>query len=192
MDVTSPFPSQDLKWFAILLMTMPLVLRLPNWITRFAPGPNTFQYICFTFVIMLKRGLSQLSMSHPNISLPIFSQNLCPTINTCTYVIKLWGGHQLLLLTMRECEVIVGPSHKCLPTSVLILPILLRAILYFLQYMQLVPPIVRLFYLTQFSISYLFISIIEPGLPIYLWYLIPHQYTTKFPVDNSAHIIFCK
>ena len=55
-------------------------------------------------MITLKRGLSQLSMSCQNISLPIFLHNLCPIINTCAYTIKLWGGHQLHLLTMRECE----------------------------------------------------------------------------------------
>ena len=105
MDATSPFPSQNLKWFVILLKTMLLVLRLPNRITRSTPGPNIFRYICSTFTITLKRGLSQLSMSHQNISLLIFFQNLCPTINTCTYAIKLWGGRQRQLLTMRECEV---------------------------------------------------------------------------------------
>ena len=149
------FPSQNLKWFVILLKTMSLVLRLPNRITRSAPGPNTFQCGCFTFMITLKRGSSQLSMSHQNISLPIFLQNLWPMINTCTYAIKSWGGHQLHLLTTRECEVIVVPLPKCLPTSIPVLPILLRAILYFLQYIQSFPPIVHLFYLTRFSIRYI-------------------------------------
>ena len=77
----------------------------------------------FHFVTVLKRGSSQLSMSCRNISLPIFLQNLCPTINTCAYMIKSWGRRRLHLLTMRECEVIVGLSPKCLPTSV---PVLLE------------------------------------------------------------------
>ena len=72
VDVTSQFPSRNLEWFVVLLNTMPLALRLPNRTTRFAPGPNTFQYDCFTFVITLKRGLSQLSMSCQDISLLIF------------------------------------------------------------------------------------------------------------------------
>ena len=74
LDVTSQFPSRNLKWFVVLSKTMLVVLRLPNRTTRFAPGPNTFQYGCFTFVIMLKRGLSQLSMSR----LPIFLQKPLP------------------------------------------------------------------------------------------------------------------
>ena len=112
--------------------------------TRFAPGPNTFQYIYFIFMTTLKRGSSQLSMSHQNISLLIFLQDLCPMIDTCPYAIKSWGGRQLHLLTTRECEVFVESSPKCLPTSVPILPILLRAILYLLQYMQSFPPIIHL------------------------------------------------
>ena len=130
-------------------------------------------------------------MSHQNINLLIFLQNLCPTINACASAIKLWGGCQLHLLTMRECEVIVGPLPKCLPTSIPILPILLRAILYFLQYMQLFPPIIHLFYLMRFSILYIFISNIQPGSPIYLWYPNPPQYMTKSFVDNFACIILC-
>ena len=148
---------------------MPLALRLPNQTARFAPGPNTFQYDCFTFVIMLKRGSSQLSMSRQNISLPIFLRNLCPAINTCAYMIKLWGGRPLHLLTTRECEVTVGSLPKCLPTSVPVLSILFRAILYFLQYLQSFPPIVQLFYLMQLFHPSIFISNIQPGLPIYLW-----------------------
>ena len=111
------------------------------------PRTKHIQCSCFTFMIMLKRGSLQLSMSHQNISSPIFLPNLCPMINTCTNVIKLWGRRPLHLLTTRECEVIVGLLPKCLPTSVPVLPILLRAILYFLQYMQSFPPIVHLFYL---------------------------------------------
>ena len=84
---------------------MPLVLRLPNQITRFTPGPNIFWYICSIFTIISKRALSQLSMSHQNFSLLIFLQSLCPANNTCAYAIKLWAGRQLQLLTMRECEV---------------------------------------------------------------------------------------
>ena len=173
MDVTYQFPSQNLKWCVICSKTTPLVLKWPNWTTRFAPGPNTFQYGYFTFVITLKRGSSQLSVSHQNISLPIFLQNLCPAINTSAYMIKSWGGRPLHLLTMRECEVVVGSSPKCLPTSVPFLPILLRAILYFLQYMQSFPPIVHLFYLMPFFHPYIFISNIQLGLSIYLWYSKP-------------------
>ena len=53
----------------------------------------------------------------------------------------------LHLLNTRECEVIVGSAPKCLPTSVPVLLILLRAILYCIQYLQSFPPIVRLFLL---------------------------------------------
>ena len=51
------------------------------------------------------------------------------------------------------CEVIVGTTSNCLPTSVPILPILLRAILYFVQYLYSFLPIVRLFYLTRYLLS---------------------------------------
>ena len=68
---------------------------------------------------------------------------------------------------------------------------LVRAILYFLQYMQSFPPIVCLFNLMQLYISYLFISNIQQGLSIYLWYPILHQHMTKFPVVNLKLIIFC-
>ena len=193
MDATFRFPSRNLKWSVILLKTTLLVLKWPNRITRFAPGPNTFQFISFIFMTMSKSGSSQLSMSHQNISLPTFLQNLCPAINTCTYAIKSWGGHPLHLLTTRECEGVVGSSPKCLPTSVPILPILHRAILYFLQYIRLFPPIIHLFYLMQcfhpyiYSLvtsdrDYLFTSIYgtPPNLP---------QYTTKYSVDNLACII---
>ena len=100
-----PIPFTNLKWFVILSKTMLHVLRLPNQIIRSAPGPNIFWYVCSTFASILKRALSQLSMSLQNISLLIFLQNLCPVIKTYAYVIKLWGGHQLHLLPTRECEV---------------------------------------------------------------------------------------
>ena len=159
---------------------MPCVLRLPNQITRSAPGPNIFQYVCSTFATILKRGLSPLSMSRQNISLPIFLQNLCPAINACAFAIKLWGGRQLHLLT-RECEVMwdVGPSPLTLnDVSQLPFPSLPKAILYFLQY---IAPFVRIFYLTRFYLSYLFVPNIQPGLHIYLKFPILHQHTTKFP-----------
>ena len=54
----------------------------------------------------------------------------------------------VMMVVGSGCEVIVGSASKCLPTSVPVLPILLRAILYCLQYLQSFPPIVRLFYLT--------------------------------------------
>ena len=148
-------------------------IEVANQTTRFAQGPNTFQHVYFIFVTRLKRGSSQLSMSRQNISLPTFLPNLCPAIITCTYVINLWSEHPLHLLTMRECEVFVGLSPKCLPTSIPVLPILLRALLYFLQYMLSFPPIVHLFYLTRFFHPYLFISKIQPGLSIYLWHSKP-------------------
>ena len=50
----------------------------------------------------------------------------------------------------QNCEVIVGTTSNCLPTSVPVLPILLRAILYFVQYLYSFLPIVRLFYLTRY------------------------------------------
>ena len=147
VDATSQSPLQSLKWSAVLSKITPLVLKWPNRTTRFVPGPNIFQFAFFTFVTTLKKGSLQLSMSHQNISSPIFLRNLCPMTNTYAYAIKSWGGHPIHLLNMRECEVIVGSSSKCLPTSVPVLPILLRAKLYFLQYMQSFPSIVRLFYL---------------------------------------------
>ena len=156
--------------------------------SKFCQGPNTFQSAFFTFVTMSKKGSLELSMSHQNISWPIFLRNLCPVTNTCGYAIKSWGGHPHHLLNTRECEVIVGSASKCLPTSVPILPILLRAILYFLQYMQSFPSIVRLFYLVRFFIpiysllssnrDYIFTND-YPNLP---------QNTTKFSVANSVRI----
>ena len=83
----------------------------------------------------------------------------------------------------------MGPSPKCLPTSVPVLPILLTAILYFLQYIQSFPPILCLFYLMQFYIPYLFVSNNQLGLPIYLWYPILHQHMTKFNIVNLECII---
>ena len=124
----------------------------------------------FHFHDHVKRGSLPLSMSHQNISSLTFIQNLCPAINTCPYMIKSWGGHPLHLLTTRECEVVVGLLLKCLPTSVPVLPILLRAILYFLQYMQSLPPIIHLFYLTQCFHPCILVSNIQLGLSIYLWY----------------------
>ena len=43
-------------------------IRLPNRITRSAPGRNIFRYVCFIFTIISKRGVSELSMSRQNIS----------------------------------------------------------------------------------------------------------------------------
>ena len=124
MDAISQFPSRNLKWFAVLSKTMPHVLKWPNRTTRFVPGPSIFPCTFFTFVTMLKKGSSKLSMSRQNISLPIFLRNLCLVINTYAYAIKSWGGHPLHLLNTRECEVIVGSASKCfLPTSVPVLPI---------------------------------------------------------------------
>ena len=128
---------------------MPDVLKWHNRTTRFVPGPSIFLYAFFTFVTMLKMGTLKSSMSRQNISLPIFLPNLCPVTNTCASMIKLWGGHPLHLLNTRECEVIMGSASKCLPTSVPVLPILLRATLYYLQYLHSFPPIIRLFYLTR-------------------------------------------
>ena len=51
--------------------------------------------------------------------------------------------------TKPPCEVIVGTTSKCLPTSVPVLPILLSAILYSVQHLYSFLPIVRLFYLTR-------------------------------------------
>ena len=51
--------------------------------------------------------------------------------------------------------------------------------------MQLFPPIIHLFYLTRFYLSYLFIPNIQLGLPIYLKFLILHQHMTKFPRVNQ-------
>ena len=66
----------------------------------------------FTFVTTSIKGSLQLSMSHQNISSPIFLRNPCPVTNTCAYTIKSWGGRQLHLLNTRECEVIVGSAFK--------------------------------------------------------------------------------
>ena len=150
MDVTSRFPSRNLKSSAALSKIMLRALKWPNQTTRFGPGPSIFLSVSSTFVITWKRGLLRLSMSHQNTNWPISLQNHCPAINICAYVIKLWGGRPRHLLNTRECEVIVGTTSNCLPTSVPVLPILLRAILYFVQYLYSFPPIVRLFYLTRY------------------------------------------
>ena len=149
MDATSLFPSRNLKWYAKLSKTTLLASKWPNQTTRFVPGPSTFLFISSIFVIMWKRGLSLLSMSHQNINWTISSQNHCPTINICAYMTKLWGGRPLHLLNTRECEVIVGTTSNCLPTSVPVLPMLLRAILYSVQYLHSFLPIVRIFHLTR-------------------------------------------
>ena len=146
MDATFLFPLLNLKWYAEPSKTMLLASKWPNLTTRFAPGPSTFQFVSSIFMIMWKRGLSPLSMSHRNINLLVFLQNHCPAINTCAYAIRSWGGRPLHLLNMRECEVIVGTTSICLPTSVPVLPILHRAILYSLQYLYSFFPIVHLFY----------------------------------------------
>ena len=153
--------------------------------TRFAPGPSTSQFISSIFVIMWKRGLSLLSMSHRNINSPIFLPNHGPMINTCAYTIRSWGGRPLHLLNTRECEVVVGTTSNCLPTSVPVLPILLRAILYSLQYLYSFPPIVRLFYLMRCLHSYLLLSSIQPGVLFTYDYPNPRHYTIKFFVANS-------
>ena len=149
MDATSLFPSRNLKWYAELSKTTLLASKWPNQTTRSFPGPSTFLFVSSIFVITWKRGLSLLSTSHQNINWPIFSQNHCPAISICAYVTKLWGGCPLHLLSTRECEVIVGTTPNCLPTSIPILPILIRAILYSVQYLHSFLPIVRLFYLTR-------------------------------------------
>ena len=73
------------------------------------------------------------------------------------------------VLVAGLCEVVVGSSPKCILPSIPVLPILLRAILYLLQYMQSFPSIIRLFYLTQHFYPYLFATNILLGLSIYLW-----------------------
>ena len=168
MDATFLFPSRNLRWYAELSKTMLLVLKWPNWTTRFAPGPSTSQFVSSIFMIMWKRGLSLLSMSHRNINSLIFLPNHCPVINTCTYAIRSWGGRPLHLLNMRECEVVVGTTSNCLPTSVPVLPILLRAILYSLQYLYSFPPIVCLFLLNAMFTSLSIIIVYPTGSSIYL------------------------
>ena len=84
-----------------------------------------------------------------------------------------------------SCEVIVGSAPKCLPTSVPVLPILLRAILYSLQYLYLFPPIVCLFYLMQCLHPYLFLVSIQPGILFTYDYLNPPEYKTKYFIVNS-------
>ena len=124
-------------------------------------------------------------MSHQNINLLIFLQNHCPAINTCAYAIRSWGGRPLHLLNTRECEVIVGTTSNCLPTSVPILPILLRAILYSLQYLYLFPPIIRLFYLTQCLHPYLILLSIQPGILFTYDHPNPPEYKTKYFIVTS-------
>ena len=133
MDATFLFPSRNLRWYAELSKTTMLASKWPNRTTRFAPGPSTSLFISSIFVITWKRGLSLLSMSHQNINSLIFLPNHCPMINTSTYAIRSWDGCPLQLLNTRECEVIVGTTSNCLPTSVPVLPILLGALLYFPQ-----------------------------------------------------------
>ena len=122
MDAAFLSPLRNLKWSAVLSKIMPLELKWPNQTIRFVQRPNTFQFVSFTFMTTSKRGSSQLSMSRQNISSPIFLRSLCPVINTSAYVIKSWGGRLLHLLNTRECEVVVGSSPGCLPTSVPVLP----------------------------------------------------------------------
>ena len=122
----------------------------------------------FHFRDHVEKGSSKLSMSRQNISSLIFLRNLCPVTNTCASVTKLWGGHPLHLLNTRECEVIVGTTSNRLPTSVPILPILLRAILYSLQYQYLFPPIVRLLLLNGMIASLINIIVHPTGNSIYL------------------------
>ena len=144
-----PIPFTKLRWSAELSKTMLLALKWPNRTTRFVPGPSTSQFVSSIFVITWKRGLSLLSMSHKNINSPIFLPNHCPVINTSAYAIRSWGGRPHQLLNTRECEDIVGTTSNCLPTSVPVLPILLSAMLYSLQYLYSFLPIVCLFFLTQ-------------------------------------------
>ena len=184
MDATFLFPSRNLKLFAELSKTTLLASKWPNRTTRFAPGPSTFQFVSSISVIMWKRGLSLLSTSHRNINSPIFLQNHCPTINICAYAIRSWGARPLHLLTTREWEGVVGMTSNCLPTSVPVLPILLRAIFYALQYLFSFPPIVRLFYLTRCLHPYILLSSIQPGVLFTYDYPNPPQYTIKFFVVN--------
>ena len=74
----------------------------------------------------------------------------------------------LLQRITRECEVIVGTTSNCLPTSVPVLPILLRAILYSLQYLYSFPPIVRLLLLNAMFASLINIIVHPTGNSIYL------------------------
>ena len=114
----------------------------------------------------------------------IFTKPL-PMINTCAYGIRSWGGCPLHLLNTRECEVVVGTTSNCLPTSVSVLPILLRAILYSLQYLYSFPPIVHLCYLTRCLHPYLLLSSIQLGVLFTYDYPNPPQYTIKYFVVNS-------
>ena len=84
-----------------------------------------------------------------------------------------------------RCEVVVGTASNCLPTSIPILPILLRAILYSLQYLYSFPPIVHLFYLMRSLHPYLLLLSIQPGILFTYDYPNPPHYTIKFLVVNS-------
>ena len=81
---------------------------------------------------------------------------------------QIMGGHPLHLLNVRECVVVVGMTSNCLPTSVPVLLILLRAILYSLQYLYLFPPIVCLFLLNTMFASISIIIVYPTGSSIYL------------------------
>ena len=93
--------------------------------------------------------------------------------------------HGLLRQGAPWCEVVVGTTSNCLPTSVPILPILLRAILYSLQYLYSFPPIVRLFYLTRCLHPYLLLSSIQPGVLFTYDYPNPPHYMIKLFAVNS-------
>ena len=84
-----------------------------------------------------------------------------------------------------NCEVVVGTTSNCLPTSIPILPILLSAILYALQYLYLFPPIVRLFYLMRCLHPYLILLSIQPGILFTYDHPNPSEYKIKFFVVNS-------
>ena len=89
---------------------------------------------------------------------------------------------------MRECEVIVGTTSNCLPTSVPVLPILHRAILYSLHYLYSFLPIIRLFYLTRCLHPKLLLLSIQPGILFTYDYLNPPEYKTKYFLVNSISL----
>ena len=186
VDVTSQLTSRNLKLSAVHLKTTLHVLKWLNRTTRFIPGPSIFLCDFFTFATTLKKDSSKFSMSRQNMSSLIFLRHLCPMTNTCASVTKLLGGHPLHLLNKRECKVIVGTTSNCLPTSVPVLPILLRAILYSLQYLYSFPPIVGLFLLSAMFASLINMFVHPTGNSISYGHPNPPEYKTKYFVVNSV------
>ena len=85
---------------------------------KIRPRTKHISMCLFHFCDHVEKGLIKTDHVPSKFSSTIFLQNLCPMTNTCTSVIKSWGGRPLHLLNTRECEVIMGSASKGLfPSS---------------------------------------------------------------------------